>query len=220
VLPSVAPFVSLAQTRTFTYTPLSHDLNLTHMDKLTPAPLLLDELVIDLRHLLHDRDSTSAVTKCISVGLDGLLSSTNPTRCHFFGRPTSIWRIPFWIQFPQGLDWSRTRTVTLTHATCSDVPGYAPAFSVDTPLFDLVLDLTEYCGDHAHDLDFELKQVVGKDITSSWRAESQDAGRTLGDVQIWLHDKREVEVAKRILIDDVDDKWKKNYACLKIGVKR
>jgi hypothetical protein len=227
VLPSVAPFVSLAQTRTFHYTRLSHDPDLTSMDKpLADQPLLLDELVIDVRDMLpnhykaRDNGYYTHDDYHASVGVERLLSSTNPTRCHFLGRPNPIYLIPFYIQFPEGLDWSRTRTVIFTHASCSVAPDCIPAFSIDTPPFDLVFDLAGYGGYDVHDLDMELDGISDFCLHRRWRAEHQDAEPTLGHVQIWLRNEREVELAKKILIETADDKWKNNYSSLKIGVKQ
>jgi hypothetical protein len=128
-------------------------------------------------------------------------------------------RVPLCIQFPEGLDWSRTNTVIFTHATCCDGPGFSPAFSVDTPLLDLVYVLTEYGKKDVGGLADELDTIFDSCISQRWGGAHQDAGPNFGDVQIWLHDEAEVELAQKILVDDADDKWKNKYSSLKIDVK-
>jgi hypothetical protein len=231
VLPSVVPFLSLAQTKSLTYTLLSHMPKLHDVAKpLDENPVLLDELVIDLREMLpteeevNHRDYRGDVDAHLgggaSVGVERLLASTNPTRCHFLGRPTFDYRIPFIIGFPKGLDWSRTQTVMFTHAGCAEDSDFVPAFSVDTPLFDVAFDLAGDSEDDVHELAYELDDTLAVCLTRSWRADQQDAKPSLGDVQIWLHAEWEVELAKEILIENADDKWKDNYSSLKIGVKQ
>lgn len=205
MLASIAPSVSLDQTRSFTYV-LSVEANRKAVDISRPivsAPVHVDELAIELP------EATNHPYPSGDISLNVLLASFDPTHLHLLGRPASRSRVDCTFSIPYDSAWSQLRKITFVNSLTNRIFATI-AFVVDrSPLLDLVFDVSTL-GQGTSGLEVTLKCILG-DLRR--KTTGAVAGPAFGHVQVWVHDEDEVTLARTRLV---------NCSCrsLDIGVKQ
>lgn len=186
MLPSVAPFVSPAQIKKFTYIPLDAPaIDPDTSQTLASSVIVVDELMLDLRD-----DPT------VDIILDVVLSSFDPLNLHVINRPYGDNRSPGLLDIPETLLWSRIRRATFTNSGLGEYLDRVAYLADRSPLLDLVYDLTG----SAEDQD-SLRYVlldVGADL--NWEGDGSREGPAFGHVQVWLSNEDEVALLKEKLV--------------------
>ena len=200
MLSSVAPFVSLDQTRTFTYVPLDMDdpgknilddsydsYDVSRMIAADPVPV--EQLLIDLRKFYDENAS--------DVHLDALLASFNPRHLHVLAKPDLINRTEYYLDLSCQLPWSGLRKATFTQSCAWTGLAEIPNLAGRAPPLDLVYDFSSRLVEDNHDFD----RLMGELSDDLDRSGTLGKGRPLfGRVQLWLVDPDEVARAKIVLV--------------------
>ena len=182
MLPSVAPFVSPAQIKKFTYITLgASDIDPDTSPTLSSSVIVVDELVLDMRD-----DPT------VDLILDDLLSSFDPLHLHVLNRPDGGDRTPGLLSTPGTLPWSRLRRVTFTNAGGSDFLAKFAYLADRSPLLDIVYDFTSSGadGDGLRTLLLDVRDdLIDREANPRHRP-------IFGGVQLWLDDEEDVALAR------------------------
>lgn len=199
VLASIAPFVSLDQTKSFTY--MVPDTGFSIQDVSSPlcsSPVAVERLHVDLR------DSEVEITH---VNIDLLLCSFNPTHFSATSRPTDLCRVGRYFNLPN-VAWTDLQLLTFTHALSYISLAYASGLGPTTSRPDLVYDMSDRHPREEDDLVDKLSEV-SDDLRTPL---DPTLGTAFGHVQVWVHDEEEVKLAKTRLVGC-------SYISLDIGVK-
>lgn len=196
MIPSVAPSVSLAQTKRFTF--IVEDSSSDVSRPLSSSPLLLDSAVFDLSE------------GQLRVDLPVLLSSVDPRLLHVVAEPT-----------PPSVRQGHTLSLDL-RSSINRLRGIIFPSALDcrplveeaclvgrSPLLDLVYDFSKEVGMELHVLENTLG-AIHDDLQPGSHSHERTA---FGRVRVWLADKAEVECAKKILVNC-------NCTSLDIGIKQ
>ena len=198
MLASVAPFVSLDQTRTFTYVPLEKDEpDKSNLDDsydvsqtIAADPVPVEQLLVDLRNV-H-------LETALDVHLDALLASFNPHHLHVLAQPIASSRVGAYLYLSGQLAWSNLCKATFTHSLPARMfLARIPNLAGRTPPLELVLDFSTSTAGFCNRFD-KLVEELRDDLDRSGRF---GKGRPLfGRVQLWLVDLDEVTRAKIVLV--------------------
>ena len=186
MLPSVAPLVSLEQTKTFTYVVLDARGSLADISRsITFSPVHVEELKIDFREDMLAESTHSA-------RLDELLACFDPTHLHLLARPRPMKLTRVHFTFAPDLAWSQLRQMSFTHSL-ADRELADVAVVADCSPVDLVYDLAG----HLSEADVEdTLRFVQDDL-----GPKEKEATAFGHVQIWVSNNDEVAMAEDMLAD-------------------
>lgn len=206
MLPSIALWVSLDQTRTFTCAPTCPD-DLRDMDvssELCSDPGRIEELVVDLREtgLAEGQDGA------VNISLDALLTSFNPQHLHVLAQPVSYARIICYLfLLSRQLVWSQLRKVRFTHSLSSNGSGDFPSLVGRSPPLDLEYEVSTQAAEY-DDFEETLVEILADLVGHSNQVVDH---HVFGHVQV-VNNKDEVALAKERLVGC-------SCTSLEIGVK-
>jgi hypothetical protein len=201
VLPSVAVFLSLMQTRTITYVVTQTRVEVHDSPCLLQCPRTrLDKLVIDARQLGPSPLWDDAIS------LPNLMRSFDPHHLELIAKHGRESPVEQFFDLPEEADWTGLRLVTFHNAVATVPLSAAQNLVSHAHPLDLVYDFT--CPQNSRmDLKDDLLNVRD-DLEGT---EGRPPLR-LGRVQVWLNDDGQVALAKGLL---------KEETCLQldIGIK-
>ena len=190
MLASIAPFVSLEQTRMFTYAPLT-DMDAKSADISQPiasAPVQIEDLVIDMREK----------TDPGFVHIHVLLASFSPCYLHLLAQPACEDRVQVDFSLPEDLGWFRLRKMTFVNEITSDLLLWHATSPDRSFLLDLEYDISRP-GPESDDLEKTL-EIIREDLIR-WPVADDPSQRAFGHIQVWVADEKEVALARKILVD-------------------
>lgn len=209
MLAGIAPFVSLEQTKTFTYV-LPANVVVDQADinqRISSSTVPIDTLIIDGRQTVPNPKGFQVLK------VNVLLRSFSPKRLQLLALPGSHTRIALTFKCPFEVAWSDLREVTFAHSLFQG-DGRSPTLPMLAeryPALNVVYDISN---SKWPSVEGDLRDCLD-DI--QWELSSQhgdpDGPLAIGHVRVWMADEDEVALAKEILVD---------YSCasLDIGVKK
>ena len=207
MIPAVEPFLSLKQTKSFTYLALdgAHAAASDAYRRIVRTPVDLDSVVLDLRGV-----GNSSLPRSFTIDLHRVLRSINPRQLHVLASPTARHRYGAFLDLSSPRAWSQLQEITFTHAFAGRALCGESYLEHRSPLLDLVYDFSDRVGTEEIRLRAVL-ECIRNDLGYGLGTRREEP-RAFGHVQVWLHDEDEVVLAETILLDC-------DCESLEIGVK-